>query len=112
MAGTRTYWPTLTLSGALAICNGLAWIALILFFRHTRFSPDQPQDLIYLIARILGFPLASWSGVIDVVRQGRFIGRNGMALTAVVLGINALVWGFGMAWIIRILTKARRRILP
>ena len=106
----------LSLGGKLTLVNANFWVIFVLLARAhflARNAPTLNGVLCEFLIPVMGFPLL-WlipnitgaTGIWAMLPTAGLPGVWGMLFAAVILGVNAFLWGYGLAWII-----ARARIL-
>lgn len=82
------------LGGRLAIVNGLALVALFVLI-HMR-GEQANERAVAWIGFVLSLPIA-WFFVLP--RPDYQPTVEGMVFICIIMGLNSLVWGYGLAWL-------------
>jgi hypothetical protein len=83
-----------SLGGVLSIVNGLGWVCLL---AGLRYLPEVAVTLLMPLMILLALPI----GVFALMPTTGIPSPAEMVSAAVVLGVNSLIWGHGVAWVVR-----------
>jgi hypothetical protein len=103
-----SFRSTPTLGGRLSILNGLAWIALVTATGEVISSGNgRFDDFFRIAALVLSVPLATFLILFPAV--GHRPTMESIVTEAIVIGLNSLIWGYGLAWFISKTARLVRR---
>lgn len=91
-----------TLGGSLSIANGLSWVC---FYSGGHHLPESMLLAMTPLLLLLAFPIAIPCLVPSL--GGPTVPE--IVVCAIVIGINSLFWGHGIAWLFR---RCRERFAP
>lgn len=100
-------WPTL--GGWLTIGNCLGWagIQLFLFVAGPRGLDNITSTILTVVFLVISSPLAFAFWLPNFARDPSF---DDIIAMAVMAGVNAIVWGYGLAWIAGKVTERTREL--
>ncbi len=95
----RSFFGMPSLGGKLTLVNANLWIVLLLLIRGGAFTQETPayvSILISILMLILAFPFGIF--VLLPSLGYRVVGIGEIVGSAALFGVNAFVWGYGLAW--------------
>jgi len=93
-----------SLGGRLSILNGLAWIALVAATGSACGMGNGRFDIMFqIIALVLSVPLATFLILFRGVGHRPTV--DSIVIEAIVIGLNSLIWGYTLAWFVRMMAK-------
>jgi hypothetical protein len=100
----------LSLGGKLTVVNANFWVIFVLLARGNLLSRDLPYGIAYpgeVLIVVMSLPLVCLvptitgpTGIWAILPTIGLPGVWGLLVAVVILGSNAFLWGYGLAWII------------
>ena len=87
-----------TLGGWLTIANCLAWAAFILV---TRPGPHELNGVIMAVVVVVFFIIAAPLAILFWLPTFGHPSFDDIMAQSVMAGLNSILWGYGLAWVIR-----------